>query len=133
VPVVVVLAATGSGKVLYTRHVGWPPGHWGLISGYVEQGETVEEAALREVREESSLEPRNPRVVGSSPWRNELIVCVAVEIDEGVPTLGGESGLEAVELAEADAARIPDTYPAHHFLAAWVAERPPTDSQRSAD
>jgi 8-oxo-dGTP pyrophosphatase MutT (NUDIX family) len=123
VPVVLALAATSSGKVLYTRQSGWPPGHWGLISGYVEQGETVEEAAQREVREESSLEPRNPRVVGSSPWRNELIVCVEVEIDDGVPILGGEPGLEAVELAEADAGRIPEGYPAHQFLATWLAGR----------
>jgi NADH pyrophosphatase NudC (nudix superfamily) len=120
---VVVLAATPSGKVLYARHAAWPSGHWGLISGYVEQGETLEDAARREVREESSLESRNPKISGSSPWRDELIVFVTVEIDEEQPRSDTEPGMETVELAEADAARIPDSYPAHQFLSAWIARR----------
>lgn len=123
IPVVIVLAATASGKVLYARSVGWPPGHWGLISGFVEQGESLEAAALREVEEESALAPRNARVVGSASWRNEILAFVTVDIDDGLPRPSAEPDLEAVELADADPARIPEIHPAHQFLAAWLANK----------
>lgn len=42
--------------------------YYGLVAGFVETGETLEDAVRREVREETSLEIRNIRYFGSQPW-----------------------------------------------------------------
>lgn len=72
-PVVLVLAGTADGKILYTRKAGWPLGAWGLVAGYVEEGETAELAAVREVGEESSLIATRPRLLWTM-HRDELLV-----------------------------------------------------------
>lgn len=41
---------------------------YGLVAGFVETGESLEEAVVREVREETSLEISNLRYFGSQPW-----------------------------------------------------------------
>lgn len=42
--------------------------YYGLVAGFVETGESLEEAVVREVREETSLEISNLRYFGSQPW-----------------------------------------------------------------
>ena len=44
------------------------PGHWGLVAGYVEPGETLEHAVFREVGEEVGLTIQKPRYIGDQPW-----------------------------------------------------------------
>ena len=41
---------------------------YGLVAGFVETGETLEEAVVREVREETGIEIRNLRYFASQPW-----------------------------------------------------------------
>ena len=41
---------------------------YGLVAGFVETGESLEEAVVREAREETSLEISNLRYFGSQPW-----------------------------------------------------------------
>ncbi|MBI4346978.1 MAG: NUDIX domain-containing protein [Elusimicrobia bacterium] len=123
VPVVIALAATPDGDILYARYPSWPDGHWGLIGGYIEQGETAEQAAVREVFEESGLKATDPHVVASAQWRGELLVFVTVKID-GHP-VSPSGAPEIVELGQADPTRIPAVHPSHDFLAIWVRSRPP--------
>jgi ADP-ribose pyrophosphatase YjhB (NUDIX family) len=52
------------GKVLLTRKREWPPEHWGLVAGFAEAGETMEEAVLREVQEETGLQAEVVELVG---------------------------------------------------------------------
>ena len=56
------------GEVLLTRQAEWPAGRYSLISGFVEFGECLEEAAVREVREETGVRVGNLRYVGSQCW-----------------------------------------------------------------
>ena len=44
------------GKVVLARNKNWPEGMFGLITGFLEKGETPESCILREVKEELSLE-----------------------------------------------------------------------------
>lgn len=55
-------------QLLMARSQHFPPGAYGLIAGFVEAGESIEEAVHREVREEVGIEIKNLRYFGSQPW-----------------------------------------------------------------
>jgi NAD+ diphosphatase len=56
------------GEVLLVRKAEWPAGRYSLVSGFVDFGECLEEAAIREVWEETGVRIDNPRYVGSQCW-----------------------------------------------------------------
>lgn len=64
-PVVLVLAVSEDGRILYTRRHTWPHGAWALVAGFVETGETAEQACLREVLEEVGMRASNPIYLGA--------------------------------------------------------------------
>jgi len=115
-PVVLVLARTDSGKILYTRQRGWPEGAWRLVSGYVEAGETAEQASLREVKEESGLAPGLPRLVRTYAYGELLLIWIEVDIEDADPRAG--SDVEAVILRRPDLSLTPEDWPARMFIEA---------------
>jgi NAD+ diphosphatase len=66
-PVVIMLVLDGD-RALLGRQARWPPGRYSALAGFVEPGETLEEAVAREVREEAGVEVRDPRYASSQPW-----------------------------------------------------------------
>ncbi len=54
--------------ILMARSPYFVPGAYGLIAGFIEVGESIEEAVHREVKEEVSLAIKNLRYFGSQPW-----------------------------------------------------------------
>jgi NAD+ diphosphatase len=66
-PVVIMLVTDGD-RALLGRQARWPPGRYSALAGFVEPGETLEEAVAREVREEAGVEVAAPRYVSSQPW-----------------------------------------------------------------
>jgi NAD+ diphosphatase len=66
-PAVIVLVEH-DGRVLLGRQAGWPTGRYSVLAGFVGPGESLEEAVIREVKEESGITVRDPRFVGSQPW-----------------------------------------------------------------
>lgn len=55
-------------QILMSRSPHFPPGAYGLIAGFVEVGESIEEAVHREVKEEVHIEIKNLRYFGSQFW-----------------------------------------------------------------
>lgn len=55
-------------ELLLARPYHFPPGLYSVIAGFVEPGETLEEAVVREVREEVDLAIKDIRYFGSQPW-----------------------------------------------------------------
>jgi NAD+ diphosphatase len=66
-PVVIVRVVDGE-RLLLGRQASWPEGRFSVLAGFVEPGETLEEAVRREVREESSVEVGEVGYVASQPW-----------------------------------------------------------------
>ncbi|MEM9210029.1 MAG: NAD(+) diphosphatase [Pseudomonadota bacterium] len=66
-PVVIMLVTRGN-DVLLGRSPGWPDGMYSLLAGFVEPGETVENAVRREVFEEAGISVGPVRYLGSQPW-----------------------------------------------------------------
>jgi NAD+ diphosphatase len=67
-PVVIVRVTDAAGRLLLGRQARWPPGRFSVLAGFVEPGETLEEAVAREVLEESGVEVAEVSYVASQPW-----------------------------------------------------------------
>jgi NAD+ diphosphatase len=66
-PAIIVLVERGE-TALLGRNARFPGVMYSTLAGFVEAGETLEEAVAREVREESGIEVRDVRYYGSQPW-----------------------------------------------------------------
>ena len=79
------------GKVVLARNKGWPEKMYGLVTGFLEKGESPEDGILREVREELGLDGNIAGFVGYYTFfeMNQLILVFHVEAD-GEIVLGEE-------------------------------------------
>jgi NAD+ diphosphatase len=66
-PVVIALVHDGD-RVLLGRQAAWPRGRYSALAGFVEPGESLEEAVAREVDEEAGVAVRDVRYRSSQPW-----------------------------------------------------------------
>jgi NAD+ diphosphatase len=57
-----------AGRCVLARQSTWPDGMFSVIAGFVEPGESLEDAAIRETREELGLDITDVRYVASQPW-----------------------------------------------------------------
>ena len=67
-PAVIMLVRDDGGRCLLARNRSWPPRRVSILAGFVEPGESLEQAVIREVREETGLRVGGLRYVGSQPW-----------------------------------------------------------------
>ncbi|MBR2469421.1 MAG: NAD(+) diphosphatase [Fibrobacter sp.] len=96
-PVVIVAVHNGD-KLLMAHNIDNPNPRLFLISGFVEIGESLEQAVHREVLEEAGLRVKNVRYFGSQPWpfSDSLIAGFTAELD-GDDTIH----MQEAELSEA--------------------------------
>lgn len=66
-PAVIVLVTNGD-SCLLGRQAGWPATSMSSLAGFVEPGESLEEAVIREVEEEAGLRVARPTYFASQPW-----------------------------------------------------------------
>jgi NAD+ diphosphatase len=77
---VVIMLAEHEGRVLLARQPQYPPGRYSALAGFVEPGESIEEAVARELKEEAAVEASDIRYVASQPWPfpgQLMIACTA--------------------------------------------------------
>lgn len=131
-PVVIMLVLDGD-RVLLGRQSAWPDKMYSLLAGFMEPGETIEEAVRREVGEEAGISVGDVRYVTSQPWpfpASLMIGCAArartraIDID---PTeLEDAIWVPQSEIVEALAGRHDHIAPARKgavaqvILQAWV-------------
>ena len=108
---VAVVLGDGRGVLLGRRRIDPGSGRWSFPAGYVNRGEVLEEAAVREVREELGVDVRLTGLVGVYSTRGESVVLV---VYAGVIE-GGEPRPDGREVSEVRCFRL-DALPELAFL-----------------
>ncbi|MCU1622781.1 MAG: diphosphatase [Frankiales bacterium] len=67
-PAMIVLVHDGADRCLLGRQPIWPAGRYSTLAGFVEPGESAEQAVVREVREETGVVVRDVAYSSSQPW-----------------------------------------------------------------
>lgn len=87
---VVIMLAEYDGKVLVGRQPRFPPRNYSALAGFLEPGESIEEAVARELFEEAGIRVTNVRYVASQPWpfptASLMIACIG-EADSDALTI----------------------------------------------
>jgi NAD+ diphosphatase len=133
-PVVIMLAVSGE-RCLLGRGAHFPPRMYSALAGFVEPGESIEEACARELFEEAGLRAASVRYHSTQPWPypSSLMIGLIAEVDEG------EAVPDNVEIQEVRwftreetrallAGGVPDAFApgalaiAHQLIKAWAEE-----------
>jgi NAD+ diphosphatase len=102
-----ITAVFRDGKILLAHNSNFRNGLYGLIAGYVEPGETLEQCVEREIREEVGIKVKNVRYLSSQPWPfpDSLMMGFAADYESG------EITVDQCEITDADwfkADNLPD-------------------------
>ncbi len=123
-PAVIVLVERGD-QVLLGRSPHFPPGMFSTLAGFVEPGESLEQAIAREIEEEVGVRVDNLRYFGSQPWPFPNSLMVGFRADFA----GGDLTVDPGELEDAawfhldDLPRLPSEISiARALIDAWTSE-----------
>ncbi|MBA3368852.1 MAG: NAD(+) diphosphatase [Geodermatophilaceae bacterium] len=134
-PAMIVLVHDGADRCVLGRQALWPADRFSVLAGFVEPGESAEQAVAREVFEEVRLVVTDIRYVTSQPWPlpQSLMLGFTAQVD-GDQTLvvDQEEIAEAAwfsraELRNADRVRPklpPPVSIAHRLITNWLGEEP---------
>ena len=129
---VVIMLAEHDGKLLLGRQHHYPPGRYSALAGFVEVGETIEDAVARELKEESGIEVADVAYVASQPWpfpSSMMIGCTARALSDDLTVDRAELDdarwftREEVERAVSGDADAPFQPPPPHAIARTLLER----------
>ena len=131
-PVVIMLPYHGE-RCLLGRQEQWPAGMFSALAGFLEPGESIEEACARELVEEAGLRTRSVRYHSTQPWPfpSSLMIGLIAEVedDEGAPDQTELSEIRWFSREEArllikgqiEGAAAPQPFAiAHQLIKAWA-------------
>ena len=128
-PAIIVLVTDGS-QALLGRQASWPTGRYSALAGFVEPGESLEEAVAREVEEETGVRIGPARYFASQPWPfpASLMLGFHAHASAGMVQLDGEledaRWFELEELRAAPTILLPPAHTiARRLLEAWFRSR----------
>lgn len=122
-PVTLVLVTDDNGNVLYTRKKSFEPGRWSVISGFIPRGERAEDAAVREVKEETGMDVEIVRFMGThvyAPRSEQIVIAFHARV------LGGElcaqDDIDEAEFARPDLSRLRAGSTSHWLVASLLGD-----------
>lgn len=133
-PVAIMLAVKDD-KCLLGRQASWPPGFYSCLAGFVEPGETVEQAAARELLEEAGIHSNweTAEYLFAQPWPfpSSLMVGLILQATSEDIIVDETELAEARWITRQEAKQIiagthgeiyapPDMAVAHHILKVWA-------------
>jgi NAD+ diphosphatase len=98
------MVAEHAGRALVGRQASWPAGRYSALAGFLEPGETMEEAVARELFEEAGVRATRVRYVTSQPWpfpAQLMLACVA-EVDSAELTIAKDEIQDAIWVSKAE-------------------------------
>jgi NAD+ diphosphatase len=133
---VVIMVAEHDGRALVGRGPNWPVGRYSALAGFMEPGESIEEAVAREIFEEAGVRVNNVRYVASQPWPfpSQLMMACVAEAEDDVITIDPRELQDAIWVSRADVKRAlagdptapmaapPHFAIAHTLLTRWAEE-----------
>jgi NAD+ diphosphatase len=131
-PAVIVRVVDGRDRLLLGRQASWPEGRFSVLAGFVEPGETLEEAVRREVLEESGIAVGEVGYVASQPWPfpSSLMIGFNAVANGGEPSPGDDelnevrwferAEVEAAAAGEGDVFLSPPYSIARRLIDAWL-------------
>ncbi|WP_284054132.1 NAD(+) diphosphatase [Stakelama marina] len=131
---VVIMIAEHDGRALLGRQPPWPQGLYSALAGFLEVGESIEEAVAREIAEEAGVQVGRVHYVASQPWpfpSSLMIGCIAEADDDTITIDANEleharwftrDEVRAALAGDADAPfKVPARYAiAHTLMQAWL-------------
>jgi NAD+ diphosphatase len=114
-----IVAVERENEILLGRSAYFPPGIYSMLAGFVEPGESAEEAVIREVFEETNIVCGDVEYFGSQPWPypNSLMLGFKAQY------ASGDIDTEADELEDAKwcpANDMPNTFPGNISISQWL-------------
>jgi NAD+ diphosphatase len=96
-PVIIVAVSDGE-RLLLGHQAVWPESRYSVLAGYVEPGETLEQAVRREVLEESQVELGEVRYEASQPWPFPSSLMVGFSADARADSIPHADGDELADV-----------------------------------
>jgi NAD+ diphosphatase len=129
-PAIIVLVTDGE-RALLGRQASWPPGRFSTIAGFVEPGESLEDAVVREVMEETAVQVTSANYDSSQPWPFPSSLMVGFHATAEPGSLVRVSGeLESAawftrEEIESGGTMVPPSHAiSYRLIAEWLKGRP---------
>ncbi|OYW44212.1 MAG: NADH pyrophosphatase [Sphingomonadales bacterium 32-68-7] len=135
---VAIMLVEHDGKLLLGRSARYPPRSYSALAGFIEPGESIEEAVAREVQEEAGVRVRDVRYIASQPWPfpSQLMIGCHALADSPDLTIDPSEIEDARWFARAEVAEAMEKGPdsptfvaplreaiAHSMLAWWLEQR----------
>ena len=104
---VVIMIVEHEGRALLGRQTPWPQGRYSALAGFVEPGESLEEAVAREVLEEAGVRVTDVRYAASQPWPfpGQLMLACIARAESDVLTIDRTEIEDAIWVSRADVGR----------------------------
>jgi NAD+ diphosphatase len=136
-PAMIVLVTDPADRALLARNAAWPAHRVSILAGFVEAGESAEQAVAREVQEEVGIAVGEVHYLGSQPWpmpqslmlgfRAEATGSMELKVDDDEIAEAGWYSRDELTAAVADGTiRLPPPVSiAHQIIQSWFGREVP--------
>jgi NAD+ diphosphatase len=120
-PAMIVAVERGD-EILLGRSHNFPPGIFSVLAGFVEPGESAEEAVIREVYEETRITVEDVRYFGSQAWPfpNSLMLGFTARYARGSVDTDHDAEMESADFFHVN--ELPPMFPGKISISQWLME-----------